>query len=151
MAVLDIPSDIWPNNGLSDARIFFCVTTLAGRRRARSLPCERAPQVPRLQALIILPLASLPWPPGATTSRWLPSCSWPWCWRSVASRSRSGIVLGIASAMKFTAWPLAVLALFAARNRKGERKPLTMLAGLLVVAIPTIFPFALRAADRAHR
>jgi uncharacterized membrane protein len=56
----------------------------------------------------------------------------------------SGIVLGIASAMKFTAWPLALIALFAARNRKGERKPLTMLAGLLVVAIPTIFPFALR-------
>jgi uncharacterized membrane protein len=56
----------------------------------------------------------------------------------------SGIVLGIASAMKFTAWPLALLALFAARNRKGERKPLSMLGGLLVVAIPTIFPFALR-------
>ena len=46
--------------------------------------------------------------------------------------------------MKFTAWPVAVLALFAARNRKGERRPLTMLAGLLVVAVPTIFPFALR-------
>jgi len=28
MAVLGIPSEIWPTNGLSDARIFFCATTL---------------------------------------------------------------------------------------------------------------------------
>ena len=57
MAVAGIPSEIWPNNGLSDARIFFCLTTLAvaavalylcranGRRKIRAL-----------QALIILPL-----------------------------------------------------------------------------------------------
>ena len=56
----------------------------------------------------------------------------------------SGVVLGIASAMKFTAWPLAVLALFAARGKRGERRPFTMLAGILVVAVPAIFPFALR-------
>jgi hypothetical protein len=46
--------------------------------------------------------------------------------------------------MKFTAWPLAVLGLFAARGRNGERRPISMLAGMLVVAVPTIFPFALR-------
>ncbi len=145
MAVLGIPSDIWPNNGLSDARIFFCVTTLGvaavalylcranGRRKIRAL-----------QALIILPLASLPLATGGDD---IPVVAFLLLAMVLAQRRRpfaSGIVLGIASAMKFTAWPLAVLALFAARNRKGERKPLTMLAGLLVVAIPTIFPFALR-------
>ncbi|HSZ36768.1 MAG TPA: glycosyltransferase 87 family protein [Acidimicrobiales bacterium] len=145
MAVLGIPSDIWPNNGLSDARIFFCVTTLAvaavalylcrasGRRKIRAL-----------QALIILPLASLPLATGGDD---IPVVAFLLLAMVLAQRRRpfaSGVVLGIASAMKFTAWPLAVLALFAARNRKGERKPLTMLAGLLVVAIPTIFPFALR-------
>jgi uncharacterized membrane protein len=56
----------------------------------------------------------------------------------------SGVVFGIASAMKFTAWPLAALALFAAYGRKGERRPFSMLAGMVVVAVPTIFPFALR-------
>ena len=145
MAVLGIPSDIWPNNGLSDARIFFCVTTLAvaavalylcradGRRKFRAL-----------QALIILPLASLPLATGGDD---IPVVAFLLLAMVLAQRRRpfaSGIVLGIASAMKFTAWPLALLALFAARNRKGERKPLSMLAGLLVVAIPTIFPFALR-------
>ena len=145
MAVLGIPSDIWPNNGLSDARIFFCLTTLAvaavalylcranGRRKIRAL-----------QALIILPLASLPLATGGDD---IPVVAFLLLAMVLAQRRRpfaSGIVLGIASAMKFTAWPLALLALFAARNRKGDRKPLTMLAGLLVVAIPTIFPFALR-------
>ena len=32
----------------------------------------------------------------------------------------AGIVLGIVSAMKFTAWPLAALALFAARDAVGQ-------------------------------
>ena len=145
MAVLGIPSDIWPNNGLSDARIFFCATTLAvaavalylcranGRRKIRAL-----------QALIILPLASLPLATGGDD---IPVAAFLLLAMVLAQRRRpfaSGIVFGIASAMKFTAWPVAVLALFAARDRKGERKPLTMLAGLLVVAVPTIFPFALR-------
>jgi hypothetical protein len=56
----------------------------------------------------------------------------------------SGLVFGIASAMKFTAWPLAALALFAAPDKRGERKPLWMLGGILVVAVPSILPFVLQ-------
>ena len=145
MAVLGIPSEIWPNNGLSDARIFFCATTLAvaavalylcranGRRKIRAL-----------QALIILPLASLPLATGGDD---IPVVAVLLLAVVLAQRRRpfaSGVVFGIASAMKFTAWPLAALALFAARGRKGERRPLAMLAGMVVVAVPTIFPFALR-------
>jgi hypothetical protein len=145
MAVLGIPSDIWPNNGLSDARIFFCVTTLAVAAVALYLcRANERRKIRALQALIILPLASLPLATGGDD---IPVVAFLLLAMVLAQRRRpfaSGIVLGIASAMKFTAWPLAVLALLAARNRKGERRPLTMLAGLLVVAIPTIFPFALR-------
>ncbi len=145
MALMGIPSDIWPNNGLSDARIFFCLTTLAvtavalylcranGRRKIRAL-----------QALVILPLASLPLATGGDD---IPVAACLLLAVVLAQRRRpfaSGVVFGIASAMKFTAWPLAALALFAARDRKGERRPLTMLAGMLVVAVPAIFPFVLR-------
>jgi Glycosyltransferase family 87 len=145
MAVLGIPSDIWPNNGLSDARIFFCLTTLAvaavalylcranGRRKIRAI-----------QALVILPLASLPLATGGDD---IPVVAVLLLAMVLAQRRRpfaSGVVFGIASAMKFTAWPLAALALFAARGRNGERRPLSMLAGMMVVAVPTIFPFALR-------
>jgi hypothetical protein len=145
MAVLGIPSDIWPNNGLSDARIFFCVTTLAAAAVALALcRADGRRKFRALQALLILPLASLPLATGGDD---IPVVAFLLLAMVLAQRRQpfaSGIVLGIASAMKFTAWPLALLALFAARNRKGERKPLSMLAGLLVVAIPTIFPFALR-------
>ena len=145
MAVLGIPSDIWPNNGLSDARIFFTVTTLVVGSAALYLcKANGRRKIRALQALIILPLASLPLATGGDD---LPVVAFLLLAMVLAQRRRpfaSGIVLGIASAMKFTAWPLAVLALFAARNRKGERRPMTMLAGLLVVAVPTIFPFALR-------
>ncbi len=145
MAVFGIPSDIWPNNGLSDARIFFCVTTVAvaavalylcradGRRKIRSL-----------QALVILPLASLPLATGGDD---IPVVAVLLLAMVLAQRRRpfaAGVAFGIASAMKFTAWPLAALALFAARGRRGERRPLSMLAGMIVVAVPTIFPFALR-------
>ena len=93
---------------------------------------------------MILPLASLPLATGGDD---IPVVAVLLLAMVLAQRRRpfaSGVVLGIASAMKFTAWPLAALALFAARGRKGERRPLSMLAGIVVVAVPTIFPFALR-------
>jgi hypothetical protein len=145
MAVMGIPSDIWPNNGLSDARIFFCLTTLVVSALALYLVrAEGRRKIRALQALVILPLASLPLATGGDD---IPVVAFLLLAMVLAQRRRpflSGVVLGIASAMKFTAWPLAVLALFAARDRKGERRPFTMLAGIFVVCVPAIFPFALR-------
>ena len=61
MAVAGIPSEIWPNNGLSDARIFFCLTTLAVAAVALYLcRADGRRKIRAIQALIILPLASLP-------------------------------------------------------------------------------------------
>jgi hypothetical protein len=145
MAVAGIPSDIWPNNGLSDARIFFCLSTLAVSAVALYLcRADKRRKMRALQALVILPLASLPLATGGDD---IPVVAFLLLAIVLAQRRRpfaSGVVFGIASAMKFTAWPLAALALFAARGRNGERRPLLMLAGMVVVAVPTIFPFALR-------
>ena len=124
MAVAGIPSEIWPNNGLSDARIFFCLTTLGvaavalymcradGRRKIRAI-----------QALIILPVASLPLATGGDD---IPVVAFLLLAIVLAQRRRpfaSGVVFGIASAMKFTAWPLAALALFAARGTRWRAPP----------------------------
>jgi hypothetical protein len=145
MAVAGIPSEIWPNNGLSDARIFFCLTTLVVAAVALYLcRADGRRKIRALQALIILPLAALPLATGGDD---IPVVAFLLLAVVLAQRRRpfaSGVVFGIASAMKFTAWPLAALALFAARGRHGERRPFTMLAGMIVVAVPTIFPFALR-------
>ena len=145
MAVAGIPSAIWPNNGLSDARIFFCLTTLGVAAVALYLcRADRRRKMRTVQALIILPLASLPLATGGDD---IPVVAFLLLAVVLAQRQRpfaSGVVFGIASAMKFTAWPLAALALFAARDRDGQRRPFSMLAGMVVVAVPTIFPFALR-------
>jgi hypothetical protein len=145
LALPGIPSEIWPNNGLSDARIFFCLTTLAVAALALALSrAEGRRKIRALQALVILPLASLPLATGGDD---IPVVAFLLLAMVLARRRQpfaSGLVLGIASAMKFTAWPLALLALFAARGRDGERRPLRMLGGILVVAVPTIFPFLLR-------
>jgi hypothetical protein len=145
MAVAGIPSEIWPNDGLSDARIFFCLTTLAVAAVALCLcRADGRRKIRAMQALIILPLASLPLATGGDD---IPVVGFLLLAMVLAQRRRpfaSGVVFGIASAMKFTAWPLAALALFAAYGRKGERRPFSMLAGMIVVAVPTIFPFALR-------
>jgi hypothetical protein len=145
MAVLGIPSDIWPNNGLSDARIFFCLTTLVVAAVALALcRADGRRKIRALQALVILPLAALPLATGGDD---IPVVAFLLLAMVLAQRRypfSSGVVLGIASAMKFTAWPLAALALFAARGKHGERRPLRMLAGMVIVAVPAIFPFALR-------
>ena len=145
MAMMGVPSEIWPTNGLSDARIFFCVITIGVAAAALALSrAEGKRKIRALQALVILPLASLPLATGGDD---IPVVAFLLLAMVLAQRRRpfaSGFVLGIASAMKFTAWPVAALALFAARGRKGDRKPLTMLAGILVVAVPTIFPFVLK-------
>lgn len=145
MAVLGIPSEIWPTNGLSDARIFFCLTTLVIAAAALVLcRAERRRKMRAIQALVILPLAALPLATGGDD---IPVVAFLLLAVVLAQRRYpflSGIFLGIASAMKFTAWPLAALALFAARNRRGERRPLSMLAGMVVVAVPAILPFLLR-------
>jgi hypothetical protein len=145
MAVFGIPSDIWPNNGLSDARIFFCLTTLVVAAVALYLcRAEGRRKIRALQALVILPLASLPLATGGDD---IPVVAFLLLAMVLAQRRQpfaSGLALGIASAMKFTAWPVALLALFAARGKRGERRPWRMVAGIVVVAVPAIFPFALR-------
>ena len=145
MAVFGIPSDIWPTNGLSDARIFFCLTTLAVAAVALYLcRAEGRRKIRALQALVILPLASLPLATGGDD---IPVVAFLLLAMVLAQRRQpfaSGVALGIASAMKFTAWPVALLALFAARSKDGERRPLRMIGGMLLVAVPAIIPFALR-------
>jgi hypothetical protein len=145
MAVAGIPSDVWPNSGLSDARIFFCLTTLVVAAVALALSrAEGRRKMRALQVLLILPLAALPLATGGDD---IPVVAFLLLAVVLAQRRRpftSGVVFGIASAMKFTAWPLAALALFGARGRNGQRRPLSMLLGMAVVVLPAIFPFFLR-------
>jgi hypothetical protein len=144
MTVFGMPSEKKHHIVLTDARIFFTLATLLVAGTALWLcPADRRRKMRALQVIAILPTAALPLATGGDD---MPVVAFLLLAMVLAQRRQpfaSGLVLGIVSAMKFTAWPLAALALFAARNRKGDRRPLTMFLGMLVVAGPVVVPFAL--------
>jgi hypothetical protein len=145
MALFGLPSSTHAPIRLTDARIFFSLVTLlvvAGALAMCRGPSET--KVRTLQFLTVLPSAALPLATGGDD---MPIVAFLLLAMVLAQRRRpamSGFVLGIVSSMKFTAWPLAVLALFAARDRGGKRAVGRMMLGMLVVAGPVVVPFILR-------
>jgi len=121
MTVFGMPSEKKHDIVLTDARIFFSLATLLVAGAALFLcPADGRRKMRALQVIAILPTAALPLATGGDD---MPVVAF--------------------LLLKFTAWPLAALALFAARDRKGERRPLLMILGMLVVAGPVVIPFAL--------
>jgi hypothetical protein len=145
MTLFGIPSERKHDVVLTDARIFFSLVTLLVAGTALCLSSADGRRKMRaLQVIAILPTAALPLATGGDD---MPVVAFLLLAMVLAQRRQSfasGVVLGIVSAMKFTAWPLAALALFAARNRRGNRRPAVMFLGMLVVAGPVVVPFALR-------
>ncbi len=144
MALFGLPGSTHAPVRLTDARIFLTAVTLLVVAVALGL-C-RAPRTSRfraLQFLVVLPTAALPLATGGDD---MPIVALLLLAMVLAQRRRpglSGLVLGVVSAMKFTAWPLAALALFAARDQRGRRVPGRMALGMLVVAGPVVVPFVL--------
>jgi hypothetical protein len=136
-AATSLPSE------MTDARIYFVLVTvgcvLAALWALRRIDAER--RLRAAQVAIVLPWAALTMVTGGDD---LPIVGLLLVGVVLAQRRRpgwAGLVLGLVSAMKFTAWPLALLALFAARDPEGRRRPLRMLAGILVVAAPLVLLF----------
>jgi len=144
MIVFGLPSST-RDPTLSDARIFFSIATLLATAGALALSRgSREPKLRILQFLTVLPTAALPLATGGDD---MPIVALLLLAMVLAQRRLpgwSGLVLGVASAMKFTAWPLAALALFAARTREGRRAPVRMAAGMVAVGGAVVVPFVLR-------
>ncbi len=145
MTVFGLPSARHHDIVLTDARIFFSLATLAMTATAMALcRSDSRRKMRAVQVIAILPTAALPLATGGDD---MPVVAFLLLAMVLAQRRQpfaAGVVLGVVSAMKFTAWPLAALALFAARDRHGTRRPGRMLLGMLVVAGPVVVPFALR-------
>ena len=130
---------------LTDARIQFLLVTFAVA--AFALWRLKAPAEPRVrswQALTVLPTAALPLATGGDD---MPVVALMLLGLVALQRRRpylAGLALGAASSLKFTAWPLAFLALWAALDRKGRRAPARMGAGVISVVVPVVVPFAAR-------
>jgi hypothetical protein len=142
MTIFGLPSSLHAPIRLTDARIMFSGVTLLLVLSALALtmaPSER--KVRTLQVLTVLPTAALLLATGGDD---MPVVAFLLLAMVLAQRRRpgwAGIVLGVVSAMKFTAWPLAALALFAARDAAGKRAPGRMALGMLAVSGPVVAPF----------
>jgi Glycosyltransferase family 87 len=142
MTVFGLPSSLHAPIQLTDARIMFSAVTLLVVLGALALAGGSSElKIRTLQVLTVLPTAALLLATGGDD---MPIVAFLLLAMVLAQRRRpgwSGVVLGIVSAMKFTAWPLAALALFAAHDAKGRRAPGRMALGMLVVAGPVVTPF----------
>ena len=129
---------------LTDARIQFLVFTAAVSLLALSrLRPPTDARVRALQVLTVLPTAALPLATGGDD---MPVVALMLLGLVALQRRRpllAGLALGAASALKFTAWPLALLALWAAADR-GRRRAMGWYAlGVAVVMGPVVLPVAL--------
>jgi hypothetical protein len=130
--------------GLTDARIQFLVFTALVTLFALSR--IRPPTDARLRALevlTVLPTAALPLATGGDD---MPVAALMLLGLVALQRRRpvlAGLALGAASSLKFTAWPLALLVLFAAFDRHGRRAAGRYVLGVVAVMGPVVVPFAL--------
>jgi Glycosyltransferase family 87 len=130
---------------LTDARIqflaFAVVVSLLALSRLRPPTDAR---IRAFQVLTVLPTAALPLATGGDD---MPVVALMLLGLVALQRRRpllAGLSLGAASSLKFTAWPLAVLALWAAVDTRGRRAVPWYLLGLVAVAGPVVLPVALR-------
>lgn len=129
---------------LTDARVLFSLLTVIVVIAALGL-C-RGPTAPRLltlQTMTVLPTTALPLVTGGDD---VPIVALLLLGVVLLQRRRplaGGLALGVAAAMKLTAWPLAMLAFLVARDRHGERSRrarLLCIAGVVAVVAPTVLP-----------
>jgi hypothetical protein len=130
---------------LTDARIqfllFTAVVTLFALTRLRPPTDAR---MRALQVLTVLPTAALPLATGGDD---MPVVALMLLGLVALKRRRpllAGLALGAASSLKFTAWPLTLLALWAATDRERRRAIGRYALGVLLVVGPVVLPVALR-------
>jgi len=146
MGLFGGPSSTHASPRLTDARVGFSVFTIIVVVAALAL-CRgpTGPRVLALQSMTVLPTAALPLATGGDD---LPVAALMLLALVLLQRRRpfmAGVSLGLAASMKITAWPLAILAFLAARDRNGQqgRRPkLAVVAGIAGVMVPAVVPTA---------
>ena len=147
MSVFGLPDAITHKiYGLTDARIVMSLLTIAiGLIALRLFRAKREQKIRLAQVLIVLPTGALFLATGGDD---MPILALMLLGVVALQRKQiyvSAVSIGIASAMKLTAWPMALGALLTLRSEqyKGKWKQFVALVALIVVA--AILPFAVKA------
>ena len=129
---------------LTDARIQFLVFTAAvGLFALSRLRPRTDARIRAVQILTVLPTAALPLATGGDD---MPVVALMLLGLVALQRRRpflAGLALGAASSLKFTAWPLALLALWVASDRSRRRAMAWYALGVVVIMGPVVLPVAL--------
>ena len=145
MSVFGVPSAVDHRvSGPTDARVVMslCTMFLLGL----SLLLLRAPPSTKLriaQVLVVLPTGSVFLATGGDDMPILALCLFALVLLQRRQTWATGVVMGIAAAMKLTAWPFVLSVLLVARDRDGRRSwgRLSLATGAIVLLAVT--PFAL--------
>ncbi len=146
MSVFGLPSaETHQSKGLTDARIVMSLMTLLVSLSALGLMrASREKKIRVAQLLLALPSGALFL---STCGDDMPILALMLLGTVALQRRRSnlaGISLGLAAAMKLTAWPLALGALLVARS-KYERRSWRIVGGwILAIVVITVMPYLLR-------
>lgn len=146
MGVFGLPSaDAHEGRGLTDARIVMSLMTLLVSLGAiLALTATRERKLRVIQVLLALPTGALFLATGGDDMPILALA----LLGVVALQRRwwttAGIALGLAAAMKLTAWPVAALAIALAGLWGGRRAIWRVATPLAVIVVGTVAPFAIR-------
>ncbi|HXW34827.1 MAG TPA: glycosyltransferase 87 family protein [Acidimicrobiales bacterium] len=146
MSVFGLPAGTNAPRRLTDARVWFSVFTILVVVVALAL-CRgpTGPRVLTLQAMTVLPSAALPLATGGDD---VPIAALMLLCLVLLQRRKpllGGVAVGVAASMKITAWPLAAIAILAARDKEGARSRTARLwyvLGLFGVMVPAVLPSA---------
>jgi Glycosyltransferase family 87 len=143
MVIFGLSSDARGVPQLTDARIqFLAFTAVVGLVALSRLRPRTDARFRALQVLTVLPTAALPLATGGDD---MPVVALMLAGLVALQRRRpvlAGLALGAASSLKFTAWPLAALALFVVRDRDDRRAVGRYLLGVVSICGPVVLPFA---------
>ncbi|MGC2486397.1 MAG: glycosyltransferase 87 family protein [Acidimicrobiales bacterium] len=147
MGIFGLPSAVsHKSKGLTDARIIMTLMSIIVSGWALALLRASKEQKLRVaQVLIALPTGALFFATGGDD---MPILALMLLAVAALQRRQSnlaGISLGLAAAMKITAWPMAAGALLVSRNPEGRSTWKRVLAWIATTVIVTTVPFAVRA------
>jgi hypothetical protein len=147
MGVFGLPSaETHKGKGLTDPRIAMSLLTLLASVLALGLlrtPVRKKIRVAQL--LLALPTGALFLSTGGDD---MPILALTLLGVTALQRRRNnfaGISLGLAAAMKLTAWPMAIGALLVARDSKSRSDWKRIAAWVVAIVVVTVAPFAIRA------
>ena len=147
MGVFGLPSaETHRGAGLTDARIVMSLMTLLVSGLALGLlRASRAKKIRVAQVMLALPTGALFLSTGGDDMPILALSLLGVAALQRRSNYVAGVSLGVAAAMKLTAWPMAAGALLVARGHDGHRAWRRIAALVIAIVAITVVPFAMKA------